>query len=385
MSDGAARGSGLSPETIAARGPGPDPVTGAVVPGIVPATTYARDADYRVRGEATNYSRYGTPTTAEAEAVLAALDGGAQARLFASGMAAIVALVETVPQGGHVVAQTVMYHGARTWLERLAAQRRIALTLFDPGEAGAVQRAVIPGATDLVWIETPVNPVWRVVDIAASAAVAHAAGAILAVDSTAASPAVQRPLDHGADVVFHSATKYLNGHSDVLGGLLVTRAADARWQAVCRYRDLAGAVLAPFEAWLLQRGVRTLFVRVRRQSETALALARRFEHDDRLERVLYPGLQSHPDHAVARRQMDGFGGMMSVQVRGGMAEAGRVIRALKLFAPATSLGGVESLAEHRKVIEGPDSPVPDNLIRLSVGLESVDDLARDLDQALAAA
>jgi cystathionine gamma-synthase len=247
-----------------------------------------------------------------------------------------------------------------------------------------LQRAVRPGATDLVWIETPVNPVWRVVDIAAAAAMAHAAGAILAVDSTAASPAVQRPLDHGADVVFHSATKYLNGHSDVLAGLLVTKAADARWQAVCRYRDLAGAVLAPFEAWLLQRGVRTLFVRVRQQSETALALARRFEHDDRLERVLYPGLQSHPDHSVARRQMNGFGGMMSVQVKGGMAETGRVIRALRLFAPATSLGGVESLAEHRKVIEGPDSPVPDNLIRLSVGLESADDLARDLDRALGA-
>jgi cystathionine gamma-synthase len=376
----------LAPETIAARGPGPDPVTGAVVPGIVPATTYARDADYRVRGPATNYSRYGTPTTAEAEAVLAALDGGNGARLFASGMAAIVALIETVPQGGHVVAQSVMYHGTRTWLDRLAAQGRIALSTFDPaGGVEALQRAVRPGETDLVWIETPVNPVWRVVDIAAAAVVAHKAGAILAVDSTAASPAVQRPLDHGADVVFHSATKYLNGHSDVLGGLLVTKADDARWQAVCRYRDLAGAVLAPFEAWLLQRGVRTLFVRVRQQSETALTLARRFEHDDRLERVLYPGLQSHPDHAVARRQMTGFGGMLSVQVKGGMTEAGRVVRALKLFVPATSLGGVESLAEHRKVIEGPDSPVPDNLIRLSVGLESADDLARDLDEALGAA
>jgi cystathionine gamma-synthase len=372
----------LAPETIAARGGGPDPITGAVVPAIVPATTYARDADYRVRGPATNYSRYGTPTTEEAEAVLAALDGGADARLFASGMAAIVALVETVPRGGHVAAQAVMYHGTRTWLERLAGEGRITLSLFEPGDTVTLERAVRPGVTDLVWIETPVNPVWRVVDIAAASQIAHRAGAILAVDSTTASPAVTRPLDHGADVVFHSATKYLNGHSDVLAGLLVTKARDARWEAVCRYRDLAGAVLAPFEAWLLQRGLRTLFVRVARQSETALALARHFEHHEGLERVLYPGLQSHPDHAVARRQMQGFGGMMSVQVKGGLAETGRVIRALKLFMPATSLGGVESLAEHRKVIEGPESPVPDNLIRLSIGLESPDDLARDLEQAL---
>ncbi|MFO1088374.1 MAG: PLP-dependent aspartate aminotransferase family protein [Hyphomicrobiales bacterium] len=376
---------GLRPETIAARGVhGPDPVTGAVAPAIVPATTYARDADYAIRGPATNYSRYGTPTTAETEETLAALDGGAEARLFASGMAAIVALLETVPHGRHVVAQSVMYHGTRTWLERLAAEKRIALSLFDPADPGSLGRAIRPGETDLVWVETPVNPVWDIVDMAEAARLAHAAGAILAVDSTGASPAISRPLDHGADVVFHSATKYLNGHSDVLAGVLVTKAKDARWEAVCAYRSLAGAVLAPFEAWLLQRGVRTLFVRVRQQSETALHLARHFEHHPALAAVLYPGLQSHPGHAVARRQMTAFGGMMSVQVKGGMAETGRVIRALKVFVPATSLGGVESLAEHRKVIEGPGSPVADNLIRLSIGLEAPDDLVADLEQALKA-
>ena len=242
--------------------------------------------------------------------------------------------------------------------------------------------AVVPGKTELVWIETPVNPVWDVIDIKAVADIAHAAGAELAVDSTSASPVVTRPLDHGADIVFHSVTKYLNGHSDVLGGVLVTREDNARWAEARTVRNVTGGILAPFESWLLIRGMRTLFVRVNKAAESSLAIARHLEHHPKVEQVLYPGLQSHPGHEIARRQMDGFGAMMSVCVKGGMAETGRVIRALKIFLPATSLGGVESLAEHRKVIEGDDSPIPDNLIRLSVGIEATDDLIADLEQAL---
>jgi cystathionine gamma-synthase len=236
---------------------------------------------------------------------------------------------------------------------------------------------------ELIWMESPVNPTWDVIDIRRVADIAHEAGAVLAVDSTSASPAVTRPLEHGADFVFHSVTKYLNGHSDVLGGALVAREEGPRWDKARHVRAVTGGILAPFESWLLIRGMRTLFVRVRQASDNALAIARHLEHHAKVEKVLYPGLQSHPGHEIARRQMGpGFGGMLSVCVKGGMEETGRFVRALKLFLPATSLGGVESLAEHRKVIEGPDSPIPDNLVRISVGIEAAEDLIADLEQAL---
>jgi cystathionine gamma-synthase len=235
-----------------------------------------------------------------------------------------------------------------------------------------------------VWIETPVNPTWDVIDIAAAAEAAHGAGAILAVDATAATPVLTRPLTLGADLAFHSATKYLNGHSDLTAGVLVTRAIDARWQEITSVRHLMGGVLGAFEAWLLLRGLRTLYLRVERASASALEIARHFEGHPKLAAVLYPGLESHPGHAVAKRQMTGgFGGMLSLLVDGDAAAARAVAARTRLFVPATSLGGVESLIEHRATIEGPHSVVPKNLLRLSIGIEDPADLIADLEQALA--
>lgn len=371
-----------SPETIAAHAlHSIDEATGSVVPPLHTATTFARDDDYQLRGTHL-YSRYGNPTIDQAEQIIARLENGHDALVFASGLAGIAALFETVKPGAHIVAPEIMYWGTRDLMTRMIEKQRITATYVDPADLEALKAAMVPGKTELVWMETPVNPVWDVIDIRAVADIAHAAGAELAVDSTSASPVVTRPLDHGADIVFHSVTKYLNGHSDVLGGALVTGEDNARWAEARSVRNVTGGILAPFEAWLLIRGMRTLFVRVNKAAETALAIARHLEHHPKVEKVLYPGLQSHPHHEIARRQMDGFGAMMSICVKGGMAEAGRFIRALQIFLPATSLGGVESLAEHRKVIEGEASPIPDNLIRLSVGIESRDDLIADLEQAL---
>ena len=374
-----------SPETFVAHAlHSVDEATGSIVPPLHSATTFARDEDYQLRHKHL-YSRYGNPTIDQAEEIIARLEHGHDAMLFASGLAGIAALFETLRPGAHVVAPHIMYWGTRDLMTHMLDKKRITATFVDPADLDALGAAITPDVTELVWMETPVNPVWDVIDISATAEIAHAAGAILAVDSTAASPVVTRPIEHGADIVFHSITKYLNGHSDVLGGVLVTRDDDARWAEARSVRNVTGGILAPFEAWLLIRGMRTLFVRVNKAADSALAIARRLEQHPRVEKVLYPGLQSHTGHEIARRQMDGFGAMLSICVKGGMAEAGRVIRALKIFLPATSLGGVESLAEHRKVIEGEDSPIPDNLIRISVGIESTDDLIDDLEQALAQA
>lgn len=372
------------PETVAAHAlKAVDEATGAVVPPLYLSTTYARDANYAPRLRE-NYIRNGNPTLWQAEDTIAALEQGQSALLFASGMAAITTLLETVPQGGHVVAPDVMYYGTRDWLKRLESLGRIALTLFNPRDPAALASSLRTGKTDLVWIETPLNPTWDVIDIAAAAQAAHAAGAILAVDATATGAVTTRPLGLGADIVFHSATKYLNGHSDVLAGVLVTASVDPRWQAVATLRTKIGAPLPPFECFLLQRGLRTLFVRYRQASANALAIARHFERHPKVASVLYPGLDSHPGHSVAKRQMtDGFGGMMSLLVKGGFEDAKRFCTLLNVVVPATSLGGVESLAEHRKTVEGPTSPVPDNLVRLSIGIEHVDDLIADIEQALA--
>jgi cystathionine gamma-synthase len=372
----------LRPETIAAHAlRAVDEATGAVVPPIYTSSTYARDEAYAPKLKA-NYVRNGSPTLWQTEETIAALEGGTSALLFASGMAAVTTLMETVPQGAHVVAPDVMYYGTRDWLKRLEGLGRISLTLFDAKDPRALAGALRKG-TDLVWIETPSNPTWDVTDIAAAAEAAHGVGAILAVDATALGAVTTRPLRLGADIVFHSATKYLNGHSDVLAGVLVTGAETQRWKDVAMLRTKMGAPLPPLECFLLMRGMRTLFVRYRQASANALAIARHFERHPKVERVLYPGLASHPGHAIAAQQMtDGFGGMMSILLKGGFAEAQRFCTRLKVIVPATSLGGVESLAEHRKTVEGPTSPVPDNLVRISVGIENVDDLIADLEQAL---
>ncbi len=371
-----------SPETDAVQaGHYIDPATGAIVPPIHTSTTYARDENYETIGDFL-YSRYGTPTHRPVEELAARLDKGADARLFASGLAAFTSLIETVPAGGHVVAPQVMYHGAQLWLRRLHDRDRIVLTLFDQTDPSALEKALRPGKTDLVWFETPANPTWDVIDIRAAARAAHEVGATLAVDVTV-SAVTTRPIELGADYAFHSVTKYYNGHTDVLGGLLVAAAADSRWEELGWIRTVRGGILGPFETWLLLRGMRTLHLRVDRAASSALAIANHFERHPALSAVLYPGLESHPGHDIAKSQMDrGFGGMMSLRVKGGFDAAHKVALATKVFVPATSLGGVESLIEHRAVLEPPESIVPDDLLRLSIGIEPVDELIADLEGAL---
>ena len=369
--------------TIAQAGHFIDKETGAVIPAIQPSTTFARKEDYSLVGNYI-YGRNGSPTVSHAEGLLCQLEEGFETRLFASGMGAASALIETLETGQRIAAPTIMYHGVKSWMLRQQSMRSIGLDLFDAGDSESLAKAIIPGKTKMVWIETPANPTWEVIDIKAAADAAHAVGAILVVDSTCAPPVISKPLAHGADIVFHSATKYLNGHSDVTAGLLTVKEASSRWEQVKQAQIGLGATLGSFEAYLLIRGMRTLFLRVEQSSRNALALAKHFEKHPKLVSVLYPGLESHPHHRIAKKQMiSGFGGMLSVLVKGNEAETRGVAARLKVFTPATSLGGVESLAEHRKSVEGPHSIVPENLIRFSIGIEDVADLIADLEQALA--
>jgi len=359
-----------------------DQASGGIVPPIQPSTTYARDSSHNYIG-AYSYSRAENPSWAVLEQVCAQLDGGAEALCFGSGMAAVTAFFETMNSGEHIVAPRVMYHGGQDWLRRISDKRGIGLSLFDPSDVQALQLAVVPGKTTVVWIESSVNPTWEVIDIKRAAEIAHSAGAILAVDCTVTPPVTTRALDHGADIVFHSATKYYNGHSDVLAGLLVTREIDERWEEIKLVRTLTGGILGPFEAWLLLRGMRTLFLRFERACDSAMKIALHFEHHDKLDKVLYPGLVSHPGHEIAKRQMlNGFGGMISFMVKGNTERARRLASSTELFLSATSLGGVESLIEHRASVEGPQSVVPKNLVRLSIGIENCDDLIADLERSL---
>lgn len=373
----------MKPETRAAHGHrDPDPVTGAVIPSIQPSTTYARDESYRLIGPS-GYARDDNPTLDPAEELLASLEGGAQGLLFSSGMAAATTLVQAgVRPGDHIVGQTVMYWALRLWLKEFCARWGVALDLCPPGDLDALKRLVRPGLTKIIWVETPANPTLELVDIEAVAAVAHEADAILAVDSTVATPVHTRPLEFGADVVMHSATKLLNGHGDVVAGALVSREHDALWSRIRGLRKAQGAILGSLDAWLLLRGMRTLYLRARRTAATALELASRLADHRGVSGVRYPGLPSHAGFEIARRQMtEGFGGLLSIHTRSrerALAVAGR----LRVFVRATSLGGTESLVEHRASIEGDASPVPSDLLRLSIGLEHVDDLWADLDQAL---
>jgi cystathionine gamma-synthase len=353
---------------------------GGVVPPIQPSTTFARDSDYEL-ASGYLYSRQGAPNHRAVERLAAGLDNGADARVFASGLAAFTALVETVPPGAAVVAPEVMYHGGQLWLRRLHEAGRIELSLFDQSKPGSMEGAIEQAKPDLVWIETPVNPTWDVIDIRAAVEAAHSTGALLAVDATV-STLTTRPIELGADYTFHSASKSYNGHADLLGGILVAAEKNDRWEQVHWIRTHTGAVMGAFEAWLLLRGLKTLYLRVDRASESAMAIARHFEGHTSVEAVLYPGLESHRGHEVAKAQMDrGFGAMLSLLVKGGFDAAHRVATSTRLFIPATSLGGVESLIEHRAVLEPPESVVPDNLLRLSIGIEPVAELIADLEQA----
>jgi cystathionine gamma-synthase len=373
----------LAPETLAAQALGRiDPVTRALVPAIHPSTTYERDKDGGY-SSGRGYTRPNNPTYDEAEELLTALEGGQACLLFASGMAAGTAVFQALLPGDHVIASRVMYWALRTWLVDFAVSWGLDVEFVDTADIDALAAAVRPGRTKLVWLETPANPLWDVSDIAAAARVARDAGARLAVDSTAATPVLTRPLELGADLVMHSASKYLNGHSDVLAGAIVTARVDGFWQRIRAWRRDGGAVVGPFEAWLLLRGMRTLFVRVHRSCVSALAIARHLQAQPAARQVLYPGLPEHPGHDIAAKQMHGgFGGMLSIRLAGGEAAAMQVAANVKVFKRATSLGGVESLIEHRASIEGPSTPVPDDLLRLSIGLENVNDLIADLDQAL---
>lgn len=373
------------PDTIAAQALGwIEPTTRAIVPPIHTATTFQRDPDNQYRSGRV-YIRADNPAYDQVEQVISALEHGSETLLFASGMAAATAVFQALAPGDHVIAPKVMYWALRSWLAGYARDWGLRVDFVDADSIEALQRAVRPGETKLVWLETPANPLWTVSDIEAAAKVAHQAGARLAIDSTVATPVLTRPLALGADIVMHAATKYLNGHSDVCAGTLTTATLDAFWQRIKTVRKAGGAILGSFEAWLLLRGLRTLPLRVRAASAAAMRIATHFRGHSRIVDVLYPGLTNFPGHQVAAKQMSGgFGGMLSIRVAGGAAGAIGTAAALKVWKRATSLGGVESLVEHRASIEGPGTPAPDDLLRLSVGIEDPDDLIADLEQALAA-
>ncbi|WP_324752333.1 trans-sulfuration enzyme family protein [Roseovarius sp. Pro17] len=356
--------------------------TGAVTPAIQPSATYARGPDYAPR-QPYIYRRDSNETTELAEAVIADIEGATSTLLFASGMSAANAFLDALPMGAHVVAPDVMYHGVLHQLRKHQSSGRLSVSFHPVGDLDAMRAAMHPGETALVWVETPSNPDWTVTDIAAAAQIAHDAGARLATDCTATPPPCTRALDLGADISFHSATKYLNGHSDVTAGALSVREPDAIWNEVASIRTLQGTVLHSFDAWLLVRGMRTLMLRVERQSASALAIAHHFQGHPLLQTVLYPGLPSHPGHAIAARQTGGLcGGMLSIITNGSERTAIDTARHCALFYPATSLGGVESLIEHRKTVSGPGFVVHPNLLRLSIGIEDASDLIADLEQAL---
>ena len=381
----AADASALSPATRLARADGfLCGETGAITPPIHPSTAFARNADTYAQIGGRGYSRDENPGFELVEKLLASLEGGAESRLFASGMAAITALIQALAPGDHIVADPGMYFGTPKLLKDWAEPWGLQVSFVDTTDLDAIAAALRPGQTRLVMLETPSNPLWRVSDIAAVADLAHGAGAKLVVDNTAATPLLTQPIGLGADLVVHSATKYINGHSDVLAGALVTASAeDPLWQRADYLRYLAGAVMGPFEAWLLQRGMRTLHLRVARQCENALAIAEALTGHPRVDAVLYPGLPTAPGHEIASRQMQGgYGGMLSILVAGGEDAALDTIKRCRIWTRATSLGGVESLIEHRHTVEGTAGTAPPNLLRLSAGIEGAADLIADLLSAL---
>ncbi|MEO1564021.1 MAG: PLP-dependent aspartate aminotransferase family protein [Pseudomonadota bacterium] len=359
-----------------------DAETGSVIPPMHTAATFARDADYETRA-GYMYSRYGNPTTHQAEAIIARLEGAEDTLLFNSGLSAVAAILESLPAGAKVVAPRVMYFGVLVWMQRLVDKGLISLSLYTPGDTQSLE-AVASEQADLIWVETPANPDWSITSISHAAGVSRAVGAKLVVDGTCAPPVTTRSLDYGADYAFHSATKYLNGHSDVTGGVLSVSEETKAWQDIKEIRKLQGTILPGFESWLLIRGLRTLGVRWDKACENAITIAKHFEGHPRLEAVIYPGLASHSGHETAAAQMTrGFGGMMSLLVKGGFDAGKQVASSTSVFLPATSLGGVESLIEHRKTVEGDATDVAANLVRLSVGIEDADDLIADLEKAIA--
>lgn len=364
-------------------GQSPDPTTGAVMPPISQSSTYVQDSPGVHKGF--EYSRSHNPTRFAWERCVAALESGTRAWAFASGMAASSTVLELLDAGSHVIASEDIYGGSYRLFEKVRARSAgHSFSYVDLRDPQNLVRAIRPN-TRLVWVETPTNPMLRLADLTAIATLAHAHGLLCVADNTFASPFLQRPIEHGFDLVMHSATKYLNGHSDMVGGVVV---AGDRQEVADRLRFLqnaVGSVAGPFDAYLALRGVKTLALRMRRHCDNALELAAWLERHPKVERVHYPGLASHPQHALALAQMpQGFGGMVTIELKTDLAGTRRFLEATELFSLAESLGGVESLIEHRASIEGAGSPCPPDLLRLSTGIEDVEDLYADLDQALKA-
>jgi cystathionine gamma-synthase len=359
----------------------PDPATGAITPPIHLSTTFERatDGEYP-RGY--SYSREGNPNRQALERCVAALEGGTDALAFSSGLAVLTALVEGLEPGDHIISSSDVYYGLRQVVEGVFRKWPLEITYVDTSVPDATAAALRP-STRLVWIETPSNPLLKITDLAAVAALARAKNIMTVCDSTFATPVLQRPFDFDIDMVMHSTTKYLGGHSDVIGGALITKHQNYLFERARKAQQFGGAVPSPFDCWLALRGISTLPYRVRAQSAHAQRIAEFLSRHPAVEAVHYPGLAMHPQHALATRQMSGFGGVLSFQVRGGRAEAMAVASRVRLFTRATSLGGTHSFIEHRASIEGPTTATPQNLLRLSIGLEHPDDLLSDLEQALA--
>jgi len=357
-----------------------DPSSGAVIPPINLSTTFERKAD----GSYTDnlvYARSDNPNRRALETTLAALEGGVTAFAFASGMAATTALFQTLSTGDHVLVPEDAYFGTGKVVQDLFGRWGLSATIVDFTDLAQVENALRPN-TKLLWIETPSNPLLKITDIAAVSTLAHQAGALCVVDNTWPSPICQQPFAHGADVVMHSTTKYLGGHSDLTGGALIVRTQDEFAQRLRTIQQWGGAVPSPFDCWLLRRSISTLPYRMRAHCDNASRIATFLATHAQVAAVHYPGLTSHPGYAIAQRQMVYAGGMLSIQVKGGAAEARQVANRVRIFTQATSLGGVESLIEHRASVEGPASRTPQNLLRISIGLEHTDDLIADLEQAL---
>ena len=368
-------------ETLAVHaGHGVDPATGAVTEPIHLSTTFEREADGSYP-HGFLYSRNHNPNRNGLEAALAALEGGSSSAAFGSGLAAVTAIIQGLKPGDHVVAPSDIYHGTANVLKHLFAKWQVSASFVDMTDLDGVRRATQPN-TRIVWIETPSNPLIQCVDIAAIADIAHRGGARAVADNTFASPALQRPLDLGCDLVMHATTKYLGGRSDVLGGVAITRANDEAFAQIRSAQLFGGAVPSPFDCWLIMRSLPTLPYRMRAHCANASKIAAFLSNHPKVSAVHYPGLESSPFHALAKRQMSGFGGMLSFEAKGGKDAAMALAAQVEVFTRATSLGGVESLIEHRASIEGPESKTPQGLLRVSVGLEHVDDLVEDLAQAL---
>lgn len=354
-------------------------ITGDVTPPISLSTTFFRDEEGGYPG-GHMYSRVSNPNRSALEKVMADLEKGADACAFSSGNTAGMTLFQALPPGSHIIAPDDMYWGFKKQLQSIF-EGILTIDFIDLTTTSTLE-SYIKSNTVMIWVETPSNPLLKITDLKLIAAIAKKHQLIFACDSTFASPCFQNPILLGADIVMHSSTKYIGGHSDVLGGVLITATKNEFWDKIRSIQQIGGAVPSPFDCFLLLRSIKTLPYRMRGHAENGMALAKYLAEHPKVETVYYPGLPSHPQHQIAKKQMSAFGGMLSILIKGDAANAKRVVNKVKLFAQATSLGGVESLIEHRASVEGPDTKTPQNLIRISVGLEHADDLIADLEQAL---